>query len=110
MNATTPENEAPPAQSTAASGTFPTEHTNEKTATSGATTTFSACCAALDECVTNRPLKKLIGRRAVNPAATKPPMISFQSIFQSPRKLCATSDQADTEKTRSRQGAADPAE
>ena len=41
MNAITPENEMPPPQSTAASGTFPTEHTNESTATSGPTITFS---------------------------------------------------------------------
>src|SRR5437763_14485253 len=102
MKAITPENEIPPAQSTAASGTFPTEQTNEKTATSGPTTTFSASCAAPDEWVTKRPLKKLIGRSATNPAITKPPMTSFQSISQSPRKLCATSDQAETDVTRSR--------
>src|SRR5437660_6383521 len=102
MNAITPENEIPPAQSTAASGTCPTEQTNENTATSGPTTTFSASCAAPDECVTKRPLKKLIGRSATNPAITKPPVISFQSIPQSLRKLCATSDQAETDVNRSR--------
>ena len=46
MNAITPENEIPPAQSTAASGTFPTEQTNERTATSGPTSTFSITWSA----------------------------------------------------------------
>ena len=44
MNAITPENEIPPPQSTAASGTFPTEQTNESTATNGPMTTFSSSC------------------------------------------------------------------
>ena len=35
-------------------------------------------------------------------AMTKPAVISFQSISTSPRKLCATSDQARTDVTRSR--------
>src|SRR2546423_10233402 len=109
MNAITPENEIPPAHSTAASGTFPTEHTKESAATTGPTRTFSASCAAPEECVRKRPLKKLIGSSAMNPAITKPPVISFQSICQSPRKFWATSDQAETEVKRSRQGSAEPA-
>ena len=48
-------------------------------------------------------LKKLFGSRAMKPAIRKPAPISFQSIPQSPRKLCATSDQAPTEVSRSRQ-------
>src|SRR6266496_2127343 len=103
MNAIVPENEIPPAQRTAASGTFPTEQTNERTATSGPTTTFSASRRGAGASVMKSPLKKLIGSRAMNPAITKPPVISFQSISQSPRKLWATSDQAPTEVSRARQ-------
>ena len=38
----TPENEMPPAHSTAASGMFPIEQTKASAATTGPTTTFSA--------------------------------------------------------------------
>src|SRR6266511_5590231 len=103
MKATTPENEIPPAHSTAASGTLPTEQTNESTATSGPTTTFSISRGASDASVTKRSLKNDAGSSAMKPAITNPPVISFQSISQSPRKLCATSDHADTEVRRSRQ-------
>ena len=41
-NAITPENEMPPAHSTAASGMFPTEQTKASAATIGPTTTFSS--------------------------------------------------------------------
>ena len=58
MNAITPENEMPPAQSTAASGMFPTEQTNESAATIGPTSTFSISCTRAVASVTNRPLKK----------------------------------------------------
>src|SRR5919204_3570415 len=102
MKAIVPENEMPPAQSTAASGTFPTEQTNESTATSGPTTTFSASRSGAGASVTNNPLKKLIGSSAMNPAIRKPPQISFQSISQSPLKLCATSDQASNDSSRCR--------
>ena len=39
----------------------------------------------------------------MKPASRKPIVISFQSICQSPRKLWATSDQAEAEVSRSRQ-------
>src|ERR671937_1377507 len=94
MKAITPENEIPPAQSTAASGTLPTEQTKDSTATSGPTTTFSSKRGADGASVRKRPLKKLIGNRAMKPAIRKPTVISFQSISQSLRKLCATSDHA----------------
>src|SRR5262249_61701528 len=94
MNAITPENEIPPAQSTAASGTFPTEHTNDSAATTGPSTTFSSNRGPDDVSVTNRPLKNDIGSSAMNPAIRKPRLISFQSIFQSPRKLYAASEHA----------------
>src|SRR5215213_4415788 len=100
MNAITPENEIPPPQSTAASGTFPTEQTNESTATSGPTTTFSTSCTAPPVSVRNRLLKNPFGSRATKPAIRKPAPSSRQSIAQSPRKLCATSDQPSSEKTR----------
>src|SRR5262245_27560473 len=102
MNAITPENEMPPAHSTAANGTFPTEQTNASAATIGPTSTFSISRGTAGQSVTNSVLKKLIGSRAMNPAIRKPPPISFQSISQSPRKLYATSDQAVTELNRSR--------
>src|SRR5689334_11409532 len=100
MNAITPANEIPPAQSTAASGMFPTEQTNESTATSGPTSTFSSTCTQPPVPVRKSELKKSIGSSAMNPATTKPSVISFQSICQSPRKLCATSDQPSSERRR----------
>src|SRR5215218_7938089 len=102
MKAITPENEIPPAHSTAASGALPTEQTNESTATSGPTTTFSSSRTQWGASVTNRSLKNESGRSAMKPAIRNPAVISFQSISQSPRKLCATSDQADTEVNRCR--------
>src|SRR5438874_7864381 len=91
MNAITPENEIPPAHNTAASGTFPTEQTNDAAATSGPTSTSVG--------PQKSALKKPIGSSAMNPAMRKPPTISFQSIAQSLRKLCATSDHASTERS-----------
>src|SRR5919206_5301083 len=102
MNAITPENEMPPAHKTAASGTLPTEQTNESAATTGPNTTFSSRRGTVGASVTNKPLKNDIGSSAMNPAITKPAPISFQSIAQSPRKLCATSDQASSETMRRR--------
>src|SRR5438094_8457945 len=99
MNAITPEKEIPPAHSTAARGTFPTEQTNDSAATIGPSTTFSSSRGTLDESVRKSPLKKLSGSSAMQPAIRKPPMISFQSISQSLRKLCATSDHACGEKS-----------
>ena len=98
-SAITPEKEIPPAHSTAARGTFPTEQTNDSAATIGPSTTFSSSRGALDESVRKSPLKKLSGSSAMKPAIRKPPMISFQSISQSLRKLCATSDHACREKS-----------
>ena len=111
MNAITPENEIPPAHSTAASGTLPIEHTNESTATSGPTITFSGIRIQAGASVRKSPLKKLIGSSATKPAITNPAPISFQSISQSPRKFWATSVQASTEVNRRRQvSPSEPAE
>src|ERR671937_847189 len=85
MNAITPENEMPPAQSTAASGTFPTEQTNEKTATSGPTTTFSASCAAPDECVTKSPLKKLSASAVVDVSSLRRFGVPARLLLEPPR-------------------------
>src|SRR3954452_536249 len=102
MKAITPENEMPPAQSTAARGALPTEQTNESTATSGPRKTFSISCTGGEASVTKSELKKSTGRSEMKPAIRKPAEISFQSICQSPRKLCATSDHASSEPRRCR--------
>jgi hypothetical protein len=57
----------------------------------------------------NSPLKKLSPSWATKPANRKPMVISFHSICQSPRKLCATSDHAEAEVRRWRQGMCSPA-
>src|SRR5919204_4574182 len=102
MNAITPENEMPPAHSTAASGMLPTEQTNDSAATTGPSTTFSSSLGAPDASVMKSPLKNDIGSSEMKPAVTKPALISRHSISQSPRKLCATSDQASTDAKRCR--------
>ena len=100
MKAMTPANEIPPAQSTAASGAFPTEQTNESTATIGPRTTFSSSRRGAGASVMKSALKTFIGSRETKPAIAKPAKISFQSIPQSLRKLWATSDHACTEVSR----------
>src|ERR1700704_3491412 len=97
MNASTPEKEIPPDHRTAASGTLPTEHTKLSTAMIGPTITFSSVCTAGGALVMNRLLKKSLPSSPMNPARKNPSVISFHTIFQSPRKLWATSDQADTD-------------
>src|SRR3954470_1536780 len=87
MKAITPEKEIPPAHRTAASGMFPTEQTKLRIAISGPTSTFSAVRSTPGASVRNTALKTLPGRTATKPAITKPAVISFQSICQSPRKL-----------------------
>src|SRR4029453_15561992 len=102
MNAITPANEIPPPQSTAASGALPTEQTNERIATIGPTTTFSSSRTGHGASVMKSPLKTLAGSSEMKPGSTEPLAISRQSIPQSLRKLCATSDQACTEVSRCR--------
>ena len=72
MKAITPANEIPPPQSTAASGTFPTEQTNESTATSGPTSTFSTTCSVPPWPVRKSELKNDCGSSATKPAIRKP--------------------------------------
>ena len=103
MNAITPPKPIPPDHSTAASGTFPTEQTNVTIATSGPTITFSISRTAGGACATKSFWKKLCGSCATAPASKKPMQISFQSMPQSLRKLCATSDHASADPTRARQ-------
>ena len=61
-------------------------------------------CTAAGASSRKRPLKKSSPSSAMKPASRKPVRISFHSICQSPRKLCATSDHACAEVRRSRQG------
>jgi hypothetical protein len=82
---------------------LPTEQTKLRTAISGPTRTFSIVCTSGGASVTKRKLKKSSPSRPMKPARMKPRVISFQSIFQSPRKLWATSDHAAGEVRRSRQ-------
>ncbi len=109
MNAITPAKLIPPDQSTAASGALPTEQTKLSTAMIGPTITFSIVLIAGGASSMKRKLKKSLPSSPMKPASRKPMLISFQSIFQSPRKLWATSDQARTEVSRSRQLIRSPA-
>jgi hypothetical protein len=99
MKAITPPKLIPPDQSTAASGALPIEQTKLSTAMTGPAITFSIVRRAAGASVMKRALKKSSPSRPMKPASRKPIVISFQSIFQSPRKLCATSDQASTDVT-----------
>ncbi len=99
----------PPDHSTAASGTLPIEQTKLSTAISGPTRTFSIVRRAGGASVTNSTLKTSIGSRPMKPASRKPMPTSFHSIRQSPRKLCATSDQASAERSRRDHGRSEPA-
>ena len=83
---------------------MPTEQTKLSTAMIGPTITFSIVRTAAGAFSMNSPLKKSLPRRPMKPARRKPIEISFHSIVQSARKLWATSDQASTLVTRSRQG------
>src|SRR5579884_2106334 len=104
-NATTPPNEMPPDHRTAASGTLPTEQTKLRTATAGPSTTFSIVRSGWLALWMKRPPKKPLPRSPMKPASRNPAPISFHSIAQSLRKLCATSDHASIEVSRSRRGA-----
>src|SRR6266516_324895 len=89
MNDATPPKLIPPFQSTAASGTFPIEHTNESAATIGPTSgpqifASSGCCTKKNDC------QKEPGPQAPSaPAISNPPTMSFQTAAQSITKECA---------------------
>ena len=98
MKAITPANEIPPAQSTAASGDVPDraderEHGHER-----------ADEHVLDQLqrpavsVRKSELKNDMRQQRDEAGDQEAGPISFQSICQSPRKLCATSDQAWSER------------
>jgi len=91
-NASTPANEIPPDHNTAAKGTLPTEHTKLSTAMTPEIRSRSSAAAPArgDEQVLEDPVAELRDE----PASRNPIVISFHSICQSPRKLCATSDHA----------------
>ena len=69
----------------------------------GPTITFSIAGSGAGALLMNRRLKKLLPSCAMKPASRNPIAISFHSIGQSPRKLCATSDQRRSAVSRSRQ-------
>ena len=60
----------------------------------GPTTTFSIVGSGAGAWRMNRCSKNPLPNWAMNPASRNPIVISFHSICQSPRKLCATSDHA----------------
>ncbi|HEX8977809.1 MAG TPA: hypothetical protein VF781_14975 [Solirubrobacteraceae bacterium] len=95
MKAITPAKLIPPLHSTAASGTLPTEQTNDSTAITGPMNAPHTVCTMCGEPVRNSECRKPLPSWATNPASRKPIVISLHSICQSPRKLCATSDQAE---------------
>ena len=102
MNAITPPKPIPPDHSTAASGTFPTEQTNVTIATSGPTITFSISRTAAEACATKTFWKKPAEPRDRAGEQETDADLSFQSMPQSLRKLCATSDHASADPTRAR--------
>ena len=83
MKLTTPPKLMPPRQSTAASGTFPTEHTKLSMATSGPTSGPSmAASVGLSDRKNAR--QKVSGTHAASaPAMRKPPTTSVQTEVQS---------------------------
>ncbi len=91
MKAITPAKLIPPDQSTAASGTLPTEQTKLRIGDQRADEhVLDRLQRPAGASVTKRKLKKSLPSRPMKPASRKPIVISFQSICQSPRKLPAT--------------------
>ena len=88
---------------------MPTEQTKLSTAMIGPMITFSIVGSGAGAWRMNRCSKKPLPSWAMKPASRNPIVISFQSICQSPRKLCATSDHARAEVSRSRQDSCSPA-
>ena len=82
-NATTPPKPMPPFHNTAASGTLPTEQTNEITATTGpirGPTTFDYT----GSCDRKTIVQKLCGTQAASaPANRSPPTMSSHTLAQS---------------------------
>jgi hypothetical protein len=75
----------------------------------GPTITFSIVGNGAGALRMNRCSKNPLPNWAMNPASRNPIVISFHSICQSPRKLCATSDHPRAEVSRSRQESRSPA-
>ena len=72
MKAITPEKEIPPAQSTAASGAFPTEQTNEENRHDRADDDVLEQPQGCEASVMKSELKKSTGSNEMNPAIRKP--------------------------------------
>ena len=83
MNASTPPKLIPPFHSTAASGTFPIEHTNESIATSGPISGPQIVDSA-PWCWRKSPCQNEFGTHAASaPAISSPPNTSIQTAAQS---------------------------
>ena len=83
MNAIAPPKLMPPFQSTAASGIFPTEHTNEITATSGPTIGPHSL-ASNGWSTTKNDCQNSAGTQAASaPEMSRPPAMSIQTEAQS---------------------------
>ena len=76
MNAITPANEMPPDQSTAASGTLPTEQTKLRTAMSGPISAFSGTRTQAGASCRKSVLKTEGWTRPMKPASRNPVKIS----------------------------------
>src|SRR5919201_5053675 len=88
-NAITPPKLIPPFQSTAASGTFPTEQTNESTATTGPTSGPQSL-ANVSWLSKKKDCQALCGTQAATaPAISSPPAMSRQTAAQSMTKWLA---------------------
>src|SRR5215813_1144565 len=86
IKAITPPKLMPPFQSTAASGMFPTEQTNERTETIGPTTGPHNVAATGCE-VKKKLFQKSGGTHAlIAPASKSPPAMSFHTANQSDTK------------------------
>src|SRR5579884_4470176 len=83
MKASTPPKLLPPFHSTAASGTFPTEHTNDRTATTGPTNGLQKIVSLGCEVRKNACQPSFGTKTASTPASSKPPAMSFQIDTQS---------------------------
>ena len=82
---------------------LPTEQTKVSTAITGPMKAPHTAWTRAEESVEEQAVEEVVAELRDEARPSRNPMvISFHSICQSPRKLCATSDQADAEVSRSR--------
>jgi len=104
MKATTPPKLIPPFQSTAASGTLPTEQTNETIATSGPTS-GPQITASPGWPTRKKPCQNVGGTQAASaPAINRPPAISIHAAAQSMTKYWLIAVRPSGEAARARIG------